>query len=120
MDERPRVELAELCDAVRSGRWFRAVRHTSGEGCTEEVLATVLASGLPQPRNGGAGFAVMVSGMVGGIVKRVSPPRSLWMRLRAPSLQGPNSRADRRAAATRRTVIGPAPGAAYWDHRSRR
>jgi hypothetical protein len=78
VDERRRVELVELCDDVRSGRYFRAARHTSGENCTQEVLAQVLAAGVPKaPQSGGAAFAGMVtsvlSGIVGGLGSRGVP-----------------------------------------------
>lgn len=69
VDERRRVELVELVDDVRSGRFFRAARHTSGENCTQEVLAQVLAAGAPKPtRSGGGAFAGMVSSVLTGIV----------------------------------------------------
>ena len=74
LTERRRVEMAELCDDVRSGRYFRVTRHTSGEDCTQEVLAEVIVAGIPKPGTGtgGAGaFASMVSnvmtGLIGGI-----------------------------------------------------
>lgn len=72
LNERRRVELSELCDDVRSGRYFRVTRHTSGEDCTQEVLAEVIVAGVPKPATGGAGgFASMVSnvmtGLIGGI-----------------------------------------------------
>jgi hypothetical protein len=72
LNERRRVEMSELCDDVRSGRYFRVTRHTSGEDCTQEVLAEVLVAGVPRPGTGGAGaFASMVSnvmtGLIGGI-----------------------------------------------------
>jgi hypothetical protein len=72
LDERRRVEMSELCDDVRSGRYFRVTRHTSGEDCTQEVLAEVIVAGVPKPGTGGAGaFASMVSnvmtGLIGGI-----------------------------------------------------
>lgn len=64
--------MSELCDDVRSGRYFRVTRHTSGEDCTQEVLAEVIVAGVPKPGTGGAGaFASMVSnvmtGLIGGI-----------------------------------------------------
>jgi hypothetical protein len=69
VDERRRVELSELCEDVRSGRFFRAARHTSGENCTQEVLAKVLAAGVPKPpQSGGAALAGMVTGVLSGIV----------------------------------------------------
>lgn len=72
LNERRRVEMSELCDDVRSGRYFRVTRHTSGEDCTQEVLAEVIVAGVPKPGTGGAGtFASMVSnvmtGLIGGI-----------------------------------------------------
>jgi hypothetical protein len=72
LNERRRVEISELCDDVRSGRYFRVVRHTSGEDCTQEVLAEVIVAGVPKPGTGGVGtFASMVSnvmtGLIGGI-----------------------------------------------------
>jgi hypothetical protein len=73
LNERRRVEMSELCDDVRSGRYFRVIRHTSGEDCTQEVLAEVIVAGVPKPgTGGGAGaFASMVSnvmtGLIGGI-----------------------------------------------------
>jgi hypothetical protein len=69
VDERRRVELSELCDDVRAGRYFRAARHTSGENCTQEVLAQVLAAGAPKAAGAnGAAFAGMVSSVLTGIV----------------------------------------------------
>lgn len=72
LNERRRVEMSELCDDVRSGRYFRVIRHTSGEDCTQEVLAEVLLAGVPKPGTSGVGtFASMVSnvmtGLIGGI-----------------------------------------------------
>ena len=72
LTERRRVEMSELCDDVRSGRYFRVIRHTSGEDCTQEVLAEVIVAGVPKPGASGVGtFASMVSnvmtGLIGGI-----------------------------------------------------
>lgn len=66
VDERRRIELDELRDDVRAGRFFRAARHSSGEDCTQEVLAQVLASGVPKPQGALAGLGPLVSSLLGG------------------------------------------------------
>lgn len=79
VDERRRLELAELCDDVRAGRYFRAVRHSSGEDCTHEVLSEVLAVGLPRailPGSGGGGFESMVSSLFKGLLRTGGSARS--------------------------------------------
>jgi hypothetical protein len=60
LDEHRRIELGELADDVRSGRYFRAARHSSGQDCTHEVLAQVLATGIGEP---GAAFAPVTDWM---------------------------------------------------------
>jgi hypothetical protein len=66
VDERRRIGLDELRDDIRAGRYFRAVRHSSGEDCTQEVLAQVLASGVLKPQFGAGGLGSIVSSLLGG------------------------------------------------------
>lgn len=72
VDERRRIEPSELADDLRAGRFFRAARHSSGEDCTQEVLAQVLASSLPTPAGAGVGAAgslgSVVTNLLGGLV----------------------------------------------------
>lgn len=64
VDERRRIEIAELAEDVRSGRYFRAARHSSGEDCTQEVLAQVLASSVPTPSGAATGLGGVVNGLL--------------------------------------------------------
>jgi hypothetical protein len=66
VDERRRIGLDELRDDIRAGRYFRAVRHSSGEDCTQEVLAQVLASSVLKPQFGAGGLGSVVSSLLGG------------------------------------------------------
>jgi hypothetical protein len=115
VDERRRVELSELVDDVRSGRYFRAARHTSGENCTQEVLAQVLAAGTPKPtQSGGAAFAGLVSGVLSGIVsglnsKGEAPVVQKQSDTGAPRKQQP------RPSRPRRTQVGRE----WWEGDSR-
>lgn len=69
VDERRRIEIAELADDVRSGRYFRAARHSSGEDCTQEVLAQVLTSSLPTPSGAATGLGGVVNGLLSGLTQ---------------------------------------------------
>jgi hypothetical protein len=67
IDERRRVELGELRDNIRDGRFFEAVRHSTGEDCTHEVLNEVLLLTLPKPPIDGAGLSSLASTLLGGM-----------------------------------------------------
>lgn len=115
VEERRRVELSELVDDVRSGRYFRAARHTSGENCTQEVLAQVLAAGAPKaPQSGGAAFAGMVSSVLSGIVSGLNSKGE------APVVQkrldtGASRKPQPRSSRPRRTQVGRE----WWEGDSR-
>lgn len=99
LNERRRVEMSELCDDVRSGRYFRVTRHTSGEDCTQEVLAEVIVAGVPKPGTGGAGaFASMVgnvmTGLIGGIGANSDGPVNREKRPPRPARSASSSLGD--------------------------
>jgi hypothetical protein len=83
LDERRRIELTELADDIRSGRYFRATRHSSGEDCTQEVIAETVLSALPTVSSAGSIESVMASvfsgmaqgagQMLGGVARRDEP-----------------------------------------------
>jgi hypothetical protein len=51
VDERRPISVAELCDDLRAGRYFRATRSDSGANCTNEVLAEVIQGAVPDAKN---------------------------------------------------------------------
>lgn len=117
VDERRRVEIAELVDDVRSGRFFRAARHTSGENCTQEVLAQVLGAGAPKPtHSGGAAFAGMVSSVLSGIVNGLGSKGEKPLLRAQPQVEAGPARAQKpRSSRSRRTQAGRE----WWEGDSR-
>ena len=67
LDERRRIETTELADDIRAGRHFRAVRESSQQDCTQEVLTQVLTAALPRPSVGTGGFESMIASVIGNI-----------------------------------------------------
>lgn len=96
LDERRRIDIAELADDLRGGRFFRAARHSNGADCSHEVLAQLMASAAPSTMLGG-GTQSMVGSVFGGLTEVAA-------RLLERSGRRDDERGDRQRGAERRGV----------------